>query len=98
MEKLKSVVFFIIFLYINSLDNGLGLTPQMGWNSYNKFGTNISEELIINIINAFFYNGLFEAGYRYINLDESWQKSRDENGKLLPDKEKFPNGIKPLTL
>lgn len=96
MEKLKSVVFFIIFLYINSLDNGLGLTPQMGWNSYNKFGTNISEELIINIINAFFYNGLFEAGYRYIILDESWQKSRDENGKLLPDKEKFPNGIKPL--
>jgi len=43
----------MIFIYLStlifaslSLDNGLGLTPQMGWNSWNHFGCNISEALI----------------------------------------------------
>jgi alpha-galactosidase len=29
-----------------ALDNGLGKTPQMGWNTWNKFACEISEDLI----------------------------------------------------
>lgn len=36
------VLLSIIVLFANSLDNGLGLKPQMGWNSWNKFGCNIN--------------------------------------------------------
>ena len=68
----------------------------MGWNPYNKFGCNITEELIINTINTMNESGLLEAGYKYINLDDCWQQSRDENGTIVPDKKIFPNGIKPL--
>jgi alpha-galactosidase len=97
MEKIKLyVILGILFQIIYGLDNGLGRTPQMGWNSWNRFGCNISEELIISTIDALNSSGLLEAGYKYINLDDCWQNSRDENGTILPDYNAFPNGIKPL--
>ena len=98
MKKMKFciIIFAILFQIIYSLDNGLGRTPQMGWNSWNKFGCNINEELIRNTIDTLNSSGLIEAGYKYINLDDCWQNSRDENGAILPDEQTFPNGIKSL--
>ena len=95
--KIK-ILFFIgcIFSVAYALDNGLGITPQMGWNTWNKFGCNINENLIRDTIDVLNTSGLIEAGYKYINLDDCWQKSRDENGKIVPDPDTFPNGIKPL--
>ena len=91
---------FLLFLYIfkvlNCLENGLGKTPPMGWNSWNKFGCNISEKLIIDTIDALNSSGLAELGYNYINLDDCWQSSRHPNGTIIPDPVAFPNGIKPL--
>ena len=91
---------FLLFLYIfkvlNCLENGLGKTPPMGWNSWNKFGCNISEKLIIETIDALNSSGLAELGYNYINLDDCWQSSRHPNGTIIPDPVAFPNGIKPL--
>ena len=78
------------------LDNGLGRTPQMGWNSWNKFACKISEKLIIDTINELNESGLKEAGYKYINIDDCWQRSRHQNGTIIPDRIAFPNGIKPL--
>ena len=91
--------FLILSLLISStlsLDNGLGLTPQMGWNTWNKFACNINETLIIDSIDALVSTGLRDLGYNYMNLDDCWQKSRDENKTIVPDAEKFPNGIKVL--
>ena len=90
------LLFFFIIKIINSLDNGLGKTPQMGWNSWNKFGCNITEKLIKDTINALYLSGLLEAGYNYINIDDCWQSSRHENGTIIPDPKSFPNGIKSL--
>ena len=90
-------IFFIFAKEIITLNNGLGLTPQMGWNTWNKFGCNISEKLIIETIDTFNKSGLIEAGYKYINLDDCWQKERDNiTNKIKPDKDAFPNGIKYL--
>ena len=79
-----------------SLDNGLGLTPQMGWNTWNKFACNINETLIYDSIDALVSSGLRDLGYNYMNLDDCWQKSRDANKTIVPDAQKFPNGIKVL--
>ena len=89
----------IVSLLINlalSLDNGLGKTPQMGWNTWNKFGCNINQTLIRESIDAMIDSGLFQAGYNYINLDDCWQKDRAEDGTIIPDSITFPDGIKPL--
>ena len=93
---MKSLI--ILFLISTSfcLDNGLGKTPPMGWNSWNKFGCNINEKLIRDTIDAIVNTGLAAAGYKYVNLDDCWQSSRDSNGKIVVDKNNFPNGIKPL--
>ena len=90
------LLFIFIFKVIICLDNGLAKTPQMGWNSWNKFACNISEKLIRETIDELNTSGLIEAGYNYINIDDCWQSSRSENGTIIPDPINFPNGIKPL--
>ena len=90
------IIYGIFFQIIYCLDNGLGRTPQMGWNSWNKFKCNITEKIIKNTIDVLISSGLKDAGYKYINLDDCWQKSRNKNGTIIPDDKNFPNGIKSL--
>jgi alpha-galactosidase len=80
-----------------ALDNGLGLTPQMGWNSWNHFGCNINENLIKQTADAFVSTGLASHGYIYLNLDDCWEApQRDSNGNLYGNPSTFPNGMKSL--
>ena len=85
-----------IFKIFNCLNTGLGLTPQMGWNSWNKFACKITEKIIIDTIDALDSKGFIKAGYNYINLDDCWQKSRYKNGTIIPDYHAFPKGIQYL--
>ncbi|MBR5447459.1 MAG: glycoside hydrolase family 27 protein [Clostridia bacterium] len=72
-------------------------TPPMGWNSWNTFGENINEQLIMEIADAMVSTGLKDAGYEYVVIDDCWSaKSRDENGDLVADPVKFPHGLKYL--
>lgn len=74
---------------------GLAMTPPMGWNSWNTFGTNIDEKLVKETADIMVSSGLAAAGYNYIVLDDGWMtKERDANGDLIPDPVKFPNGMK----
>jgi alpha-galactosidase len=74
----------------------LALTPQMGWNSWNKFGCNIDEKLIRETADAMVSLGLKDAGYGYVNIDDCWHGTRDENGSIRPDAGRFPSGMKAL--
>ncbi|MDD4822945.1 MAG: glycoside hydrolase family 27 protein [Bacteroidales bacterium] len=74
----------------------LAMTPPMGWNSWNKFACNINEELIKGIADQMVATGLRDAGYVYLNLDDCWLGTRDENGFITCDKQRFPSGIKAL--
>src|SRR6202050_4032183 len=76
-----------------ALDNGLARTPPMGWNSWNKFGCNVSEDLIKGAADAVVSSGMKDAGYQYVVIDDCWQVARDENGNIVPDSKRFPNGI-----
>lgn len=74
----------------------LGLTPPMGWNSWNTFTWEINDKLIREAADAM-DSELKDAGYEYIVIDDCWsEKQRDSNGKLVPDHWKFPEGIKPV--
>ncbi len=70
-------------------------TPPMGWNSWNGFMGNISDKLIMEAADAMVESGLKDCGYEYIVMDDYWMApERDENGRMVPDPEKFPNGVK----
>jgi alpha-galactosidase len=79
-----------------SLDAGLALTPPMGWNSWNKFGCNVSEGLIRGMADAMVSSGMRDAGYQYIVIDDCWQVRRDATGNIVADPQRFPSGIKAL--
>jgi alpha-galactosidase len=79
-----------------ALDNGLARTPPMGWNSWNKFGCNVNENLLRGMADALVTSGLKDAGYQYLVVDDCWQVARDENGNIVPDPKNFPSGIKAL--
>ena len=69
--------------------------PPMGWNTWNTFGPNINEQLILESAKAMVDTGLKNAGYEYIVIDDMWSlKERDANGRLQPDPVKFPHGMK----
>jgi alpha-galactosidase len=74
----------------------LARTPPMGWNSWNKFGCNVSESLIREMADAMVSSGMRDAGYQYIVIDDCWQVSRDAQGRIVPDPQRFPSGMKAL--
>lgn len=72
-------------------------TPPMGWNSWNTFGHEISDQLIRDTADKLVETGLAACGYEYVVIDDCWAlRERDENGRLVPDPAKFPHGIKAL--
>ncbi len=78
-------------------DNGVGSTPLMGWSSWNTFRNRIDHDLIIATARAMKDSGLYDAGYRYVNLDDNWHSNmRDENGEWQGDLTRFPDGIPAL--
>ncbi len=70
--------------------------PIMGWSSWNNFRININEQLIKEQTDALISSGLYDAGYRFINIDDGFFGGRDSSGKLLIDKKKFPSGMKAM--
>ena len=96
----NNILLLFIVLAANAFgqkNENLALTPPLGWNSWNTFATDINEELIKETVDAIVENGLLDAGYEYIVLDDGWMaKQRDENGKLYGDPKKFPSGMKAL--
>jgi alpha-galactosidase len=98
MKKLLFI--FLVLLIIQPVfsqeNKGLVLTPPMGWNSWNKFGCDLDEEMIMEMADAMVEYGMRDAGYEYIVIDDCWQVGRDSLGKIIPDPERFPSGMKAL--
>src|SRR5260370_560838 len=71
-------------------DNGLARTPPMGWNSWNKFAGRVDDTGVRGMADAMAANGMKEAGYQYINIDDTWEAGRDAHGNITTNK-KFPD-------
>jgi alpha-galactosidase len=71
-------------------DNGLAKTPPMGWNSWNLFANRIDDATVRGIADAMAENGMRDAGYVYVNIDDTWEGQRDAEGNIHPNR-KFPD-------
>ncbi|KAI6652886.1 Alpha-N-acetylgalactosaminidase [Oopsacas minuta] len=88
-----------------ALDNGLALTPPMGWLSWERFACTvdcvvypdacIGEKLILSQAHALIEKGLDKIGYDYVIIDDCWLADTRDNvtGELVPNPERFPNGM-----
>jgi alpha-galactosidase len=74
----------------------LALTPPMGWNSWNIYACDITEDLVKEVAKAMVDRGLKDAGYEYVVIDDCWHGERDSLGFITADPIKFPSGIKAL--
>jgi alpha-galactosidase len=70
--------------------NGLALTPPMGWNSWNLFEGRIDDQTVRSMADAMVSSGMRDAGYIFVNIDDTWEGVRDAQGNLQPN-HKFPN-------
>ena len=102
MKKLIFISISLSFLLFSFFvkaqkQEGVALTPPMGWNSWNCFRVEVNEEKIMEIADAMVSSGMKDAGYEYIIIDDGWMTDqRDPNGHIIVDSEKFPSGMKAL--
>lgn len=96
MKRINLIIILIATSLYAQKFEGLALTPPMGWNSWNKFGCEINEEIIKKMADAMVESGMKDAGYQYIIIDDCWQGERDSLGFIQPDPQRFPSGIKAL--
>ncbi|AFL90500.1 alpha-galactosidase [Terriglobus roseus DSM 18391] len=68
----------------------LAATPPMGWNSWNWFAGKVTQDDVKQAADLVVSTGMRDAGYVYINIDDTWQGKRDASGVLHPN-EKFPD-------
>ena len=95
-------------VYVSSLDNGLALTPPMGWLSWERYRCDIdcvndpdnciSERLYRTMALHLQSDGFLDAGYEYVNIDDCWSElMRDfDTDQIVPDKQRFPSGMRAL--
>ncbi len=73
----------------------LAKTPPMGFNTWNNFGcNNISQTVIQGITDAMATNGMKDAGYTYVNVDDCWEGPRDANGFISATNQWTGNSLK----
>ena len=75
-------------LRAGAADSTLAPTPPMGWNSWNHFACKVTAADVRGAADAIAGNGMKDAGYVYVNIDDCWEGKRDAAGKIQPN-EKF---------
>ena len=68
----------------------LAPTPPMGWNSWNKFAEKVDDQAVRGMAGAMVSSGMKDAGYIYVNIDDTWEGQRDAQGNILSNS-KFPD-------
>jgi alpha-galactosidase len=100
MKKIEYFIIALCFLYnplMAQKPAGVAITPPMGWNSWNCFREDVDEARVRSIADAMVSSGMKDAGYQYIVIDDGWMTtSRDNEGHIIVNKEKFPGGMKAL--
>jgi alpha-galactosidase len=100
VNRLRPHIIYALFavtaasLAYSQKQQGLAPTPPMGWNSWNKFGCDVSDTLIRQTADAMVASGMKDAGYEYVVIDDCWQVDRTAGGTIIADPVRFPGGIK----
>ena len=77
------------------LDNGVGIVPPMGFNTFKVFGCQgLNETVVKTQAQLMVSMGLRDLGYTYMNIDDCWSlQQRDSNSHIQADPKKFPSGM-----
>ena len=71
-------------------DATLAATPPMGWNSWNHFAGKVTDADVRAAADALVSSGMRDAGYIYVNIDDTWEGPRDAHGNITSNR-KFPD-------
>jgi len=98
MSRSFNPALFVLFAFASAgcrpaAERDLARTPPMGWNTWNRFGCDVSETLVRETADAMAENGMRDAGYEYVVIDDCWQVERGDDGRIVADSERFPSGI-----
>ena len=69
----------------------IGLTPPMGWNSWNCWGLSVTQDKVISSAKALIEKGLADYGYCYMNIDDGWEAPKRNADGTIAVNEKFPS-------
>ena len=76
-------------MHVQGLDNGLGLTPQMGYNTWHDLSCSLTEDLVRDTADAIKTSGLDKLGYCFVSLDDCWAEGRYANGTVYAETPRF---------
>lgn len=96
---MKKITLTIVFTFLIAAMTPVAsnpAVPTMGWSSWNTYRVDISDSLIMAQADAMATNGLRDAGYEYINIDDGYFGGRDRDGNLKFHPSRFPHGLKPV--
>ncbi len=71
-------------------EHKLALTPTLGWNSWNVWGTSVDDAKVRQAADWMVKSGLAAHGFSYVNIDDAWEEGRDANGQITTNR-KFPD-------
>jgi alpha-galactosidase len=71
--------------------DAIGLTPAMGWNSFNTYDVRVNQSQILEAAHAMIDSGLAQHGWTYINCDDGWQGARGGQWNAIQPNEGFPD-------
>ena len=88
---LAAVGLAVVFFFIAEAQSPpLAATPPMGWNSWNHFAEKVTDADVRAAADALVATGMRDAGYVYVNVDDTWEGKRDADGNIHPNS-KFPD-------
>ncbi|MFZ0636341.1 MAG: glycoside hydrolase family 27 protein [Candidatus Acidiferrales bacterium] len=87
---LGGVIFLLASPLCRAQSASVAATPPMGWNSWNHFAAKVDDATIRAQADAMVSSGMRDAGYVYVNIDDTWEGDRDAQGLIHPNR-KFPD-------
>ncbi len=87
---LAAAIMLLAYPAASAQSTKLAATPPMGWNSWNHFAAKVTDADARAAADAMVASGMRDAGYIYINIDDSWEGKRDAQGNIHPNS-KFPD-------
>ena len=89
-HKLCLMVAVVATVGMTAFNSVAVIAPPMGWNSWNHFADRVTDADVRAAADALVSSGMRDAGYVYINIDDTWEGKRDTQGNIHSNK-KFPN-------
>jgi alpha-galactosidase len=78
------------YISVSAVAQTTAATPPMGWNSWNHFAGKVTDADVRSAADALVSSGMRDAGYVYVNIDDTWEGERNAQG-VIQTNSKFPD-------